>query len=56
MGGLQGQRAEVREWGDEWDLDTCCEIHEESIKKSKKNPVVYFMWTTSISLRVKQIQ
>lgn len=33
VGWLQGQRAEVRGQGNEWDWDAKCEIHKESIKK-----------------------
>lgn len=34
-GRLQGQRAEVRGLGNEWDQDACCEIHKESMKTLK---------------------
>lgn len=33
---LQGQKAEARRQGDDWDWRACCEIHEEPIKKFLK--------------------
>lgn len=37
MGGWsQGQRAQVRRWGEEWDQDAWYEIYEESEKVKKK--------------------
>lgn len=34
--GLQGQRAEPRGQGEDWDQDEECEIHKESIRSFKK--------------------
>lgn len=37
---LQGQRADVRKWGDTWDWNSWCEIQKELIKGKKKQMFV----------------